>query len=120
MNTEVDYKSHYMQNPFDTLTKEKLDRLEKHCKKAIHFERGNIQEEHQTVLDLLYKYKEQQAELEKKDKVINEMAKHIQENEFYDDIICMEKNCKNEECHGECGEDCIKEHFTNKVEREGK
>lgn len=60
------------------------------------------------------------SELEKKDKVINEMAKHIQENEFYDDIICMEKNCKNEECHGECGEDCIKEYFTNKVEREGK
>ena len=72
-----DYKASYMQAPFDTLTKEKLDRLEKHCKKAIHFERGHIQEEHQTVLDLLYKYQEQQAKLEKKDKVINEMAKQL-------------------------------------------
>jgi len=112
MNTEVDYKSHYMQNPFDTLTKEKLDRLEKHCKKAIHFERGNIQEEHQTVLDLLYKYQEQQSELEKKDKVINEMAEWITK---IDPTIYCDKS----KCDDNCKE-CVVKGFTNKVEREGK
>lgn len=56
MNKEEIYKATYMQNPFDILTKENLDKLEKHCKKAIHYERGNLKEEHEIVLQLLYKY----------------------------------------------------------------
>lgn len=53
---EEKYKAYYQQNPFDILTKENLDKLEKHCKKAIHYERGNIREEHQIVLQLIYAY----------------------------------------------------------------
>lgn len=53
-----DYKADYMQDPCNILTKENLDRLEKHCKKAINYERGNIRKEHEVVLALLYKYQD--------------------------------------------------------------
>ncbi len=56
------YKANYMQNPFTLLTKENLDKLEEHCKKSIHFERGI---EHSVTLELLYKYEELVEKLEK-------------------------------------------------------
>ncbi|MCI8272896.1 MAG: hypothetical protein HFJ55_02295 [Clostridia bacterium] len=76
-NDEEMYKANYMQDPFNILTKENLDKLEKYCKKAIHYERKDGILEHQITLDLLYKYEEQQAEIEKKDKIIDEMANNI-------------------------------------------
>ena len=72
--TNEETRNLYMQNPFEILTKEELDRLERHCKKAIHYERGHIREEHQVTLELIYKYQEQQTELEKKDKIIKAMV----------------------------------------------
>ncbi len=58
-------------------------------------------------------------ELKKKDAVINEMAECMEiEGTVRRGFSCM---CKED---GECNENgcrvCIKEHFTNKVEREGK
>ena len=51
------------------------------------------------------------SELEKKDKVINEMAKHIHLSGDYE---CLNKECEddgNKDC-----EECIKEYFYKKVE----
>ena len=67
----------------------------------------------QLVLNLIEK---QQAELEKKDKVINEMAKYLDAED------ATETFCEGQEeadCIADCI-NCIKEYFTNKVEREGK
>ena len=75
--TDVERRNLYMQNPFEILTKEELDRLERHCKKAILYERGHIREEHQVTLELIYKYQEQQTELEKKDKIIDLMSEQL-------------------------------------------
>lgn len=51
------------------------------------------------------------SELEKKEAIINEMAKHIHLSGDYE---CLNKECEDDgsiEC-----EECIKEYFTNKVE----
>ena len=63
------------------------------------------------------------SELEKKEAIINEMAEYIDKITFVDEkedygcdfqlltnVMCNHNNCK----------ECIKEYFTNKVEREGK
>lgn len=56
---EIDiYKANYMQNHFDILTKENLDRLEKHCKISIRYRNKSIKEEHELILALLYKYQD--------------------------------------------------------------
>lgn len=83
-----------------------------------------------------YQFKQAKTELEKKDKeyeelteaskelcktvnlmkkVINEMAKHIHLSGDYE---CLNKECE-DDGNIDC-EECIKEYFTNKVEREGK
>ena len=67
-NNEIKYlyRAEYMQNPFEILTEENLERLEKHCKKAIHYERGEIKKEHEVTLCLLYRYQEQQEQIKNK------------------------------------------------------
>lgn len=71
------YKSNYMQNPFNILTQENLERLEKHCKKAIHYEKGNLKEEHETVLELLYRYQELETNNKKLiEKLEEDMSKY--------------------------------------------
>ena len=55
------------------------------------------------------------SELEKKEAIINEMAKHIHLSGDYE---CLNKECE-DDGNIDC-EECIKEYFTNKVEREGK
>lgn len=72
------YKANYMQAPFNILTKENLDKLEKYCKKAIHYERKDGILEHQITLDLLYKYEEQQEKIKKKEKIINNAITEIE------------------------------------------
>lgn len=54
------------------------------------------------------------SELEKKEAIINEMAKHIHLSGDYE---CLNKECEDDESK-DC-EECIKEYFTNKVEKEG-
>lgn len=71
------YKANYMQNPFDILTQENLERLENHCKKTIHYEKNNLKEEHEIVLELLYKYQDIKA---KEQKLIEKLEKDIAEN----------------------------------------
>ena len=60
-----------------------------------------------------------QAELEKKDKIIDEMAKVLADYK-YEEIICMEVDCEHIELQneGKCigDEACIKEYFKKKVE----
>lgn len=116
MTDEDKYKRKYMQIQVEVLTKENLDRLEKHCKKAIHYERGNIREEHEVVLALLYKYLEQQVLLEKQDnrikeleealeeknRTIEKMAKYIEKTDM-DEYTCQhckhqDKDCTTDEC----------------------
>ena len=58
-----------------------------------------------------YQFKQAKAELEKKDKVINEMAKHIHLSGDYE---CLNKECE-DDGNIDC-EECIKEYFTKKVE----
>ena len=79
------------------------------------------------VLDLINKIDEQQAELEKEDKVINEMAIYMEQEmaEYQlDDIYAELHNCNGMERNWTRGKEVeikdIKEYFTNKVEREGK
>ena len=63
----------------------------------------------QALEHLIQAYKEQQAELVKKDKIINEMSK-----ELYVEGYCKEINCK--QCTAESFTDCIKQYFEKKVE----
>ena len=64
------FKNNYLQHPITFLTEENLDKLEIHCRKAIHYERGL---EHQVVLELLERHKEHLAEREQDRKRIKEL-----------------------------------------------
>lgn len=64
------FKNNYLQHPITFLTEENLDKLETHCRKAIHYERGL---EHQVVLELLERHKEHLAERESDKKRIKEL-----------------------------------------------
>ena len=69
----------------------------------------------ETVVNLL---QTQQAEIEKKDKIIDEMATYIATLDIEEDIC---EKTKNEHCDkmnfGEC-EDCIKQYFERKAKNE--
>ncbi len=98
----------YMQNPSEILTEANIERLEKHCKKAIHYERGEIKNEHEVTLCLLYRYLEQKEKINNQNKIINEMAEQlagltIWNNEKEEAIILGNK-----------GE--VKQYFEKKVE----
>ena len=54
------------------------------------------------------------SELEKKEAIINEMAKHIHLSGDYE---CLNKECE-DDGNIDC-EECIKEYFTKKSEKEG-
>ena len=64
------FKNNLLQRPITFLTEENLDKLEIHCRKAIHYERGL---EHQVVLELLERHKEHLAEREQDRKRIKEL-----------------------------------------------
>ncbi|OKZ59901.1 MAG: hypothetical protein BHV96_05440 [Clostridium sp. CAG:354_28_25] len=64
------FKNKHLQHPITFLTEENLDKLEDHCRKAIHYERGV---EHQVVLELLERYKEFLTEREEDKKKIEEL-----------------------------------------------
>lgn len=70
MSEADNFKNRYLQQPITFLTEENLDKLENHCKKAIHYERGI---EHQVVLELLERYKEFLAEREEDKKRIERL-----------------------------------------------
>ena len=78
--------------------------------------------------NLIYKFvqafKEQQKEIEKKDKIIDEMAKSIVHNNDIDYEICENVHEQEIECEGysretnqRC-EKCVKQYFENKVKGE--
>ena len=73
------FKNNYLQHPITFLTEENLDKLEIHCRKAIHYERGL---EHQVVLELLERHKEHLAEREQDKKRIKELE---EENRIFKD-----------------------------------
>lgn len=73
------FKNNYLQHPITFLTEENLDKLETHCRKAIHYERGL---EHQVVLELLERHKEHLAEREQDKKRIKELE---EENRIFKD-----------------------------------
>lgn len=79
-----DFKNRYLQRPITFLTEENLDKLENHCKKAIHYERGV---EHQVVLELLERYKEFLAEREEDKKKINKLEYCVEELKKYNKTI---------------------------------
>ncbi|MFR8754473.1 MAG: hypothetical protein ACLVGD_04485 [Monoglobales bacterium] len=96
MSEADNFKNRYLQQPITFLTEENLDKLENHCKKAIHYERGV---EHQVVLELLERYKEFLAEREEDKKRIEELEKENKEilnskigiDLSYDDYIPKQK-----------------------------
>lgn len=63
-----------------------------------------LYDSHKTVLRLL----------EKKDKMIDLMAKEMKNKEYEYEDMCL----YSEDCHGEYCEQCIKEHFRKKVEND--
>lgn len=89
MSEADNFKNRYLQQPITFLTEENLDKLENHCKKAIHYERGV---EHQVVLELLERYKEFLAEREEDKKRIKELEEHQQK--FYNGEIYTAKQLK--------------------------
>lgn len=74
------FKATYMQNPFTLLTEENLDKLEEHCKKSIHFERGI---EHKVTLELLDRYRELESEKAKLIEKLEKILKRIMNLSFY-------------------------------------
>lgn len=52
--------------------------------------------------------------VEKKDKIIDLMAKEMKNKEYEYEDMCL----YSEDCHGEYCEQCIKEYFRKKVENE--
>lgn len=69
------FKNNYLQHPITFLTEENLDKLETHCRKAIHYERGV---EHQVVLELLERHKEHLSEREADQKRIKELEEQVE------------------------------------------
>ena len=55
-------------------------------------------------------------ELEKQNKIIDEMALHIASSAIVDDTVCMYVDCNNEECHSDTAIECTKQYFYRKVE----
>lgn len=84
MSEADNFKNRYLQQPITFLTEENLDKLENHCKKAIHYERGV---EHQVVLELLERYKEFLAEREEDKKKINKLEYCVEELKKYNKTI---------------------------------
>ena len=105
------YKAIYTQDPCNILTEESLNRLEEHCKKAIHYERGEIKREHEVILELLYKYKEQQEQKESQNKIIDLIEEDLQQL----------ATAINEEYHVEeylLNKETIKKYYERKVANE--
>lgn len=105
------YKATYMQNPCNILTEENLNILENNCKKAIHYEKGEIKREHEVILELLYKYKEQQEQKESQNKIIDLIEEDLQQL----------ATAINEEYHVEeylLNKETIKKYYERKVANE--
>lgn len=105
------YKATYMQNPCNILTEENLNILENNCKKAIHYERGEIKREHEVILELLYKYKEQQEQKESQNKIID----------LIEEDLHQLATAINEEYHVEeylLNKETIKKYYERKVANE--
>ncbi|MCX4303798.1 MAG: hypothetical protein OSJ66_07330 [Clostridia bacterium] len=60
------YKTAYMQNPLNLLTKENLKKLEEHCINNCRYNSGRIKEEHEIVLQLIDEYEKQGKEIERR------------------------------------------------------
>ena len=67
-----------------------------------------------TIINLIEK---QQKELDKKDKIINEMSKYIRACDIDEDICKTETECISDNL--KC-ENCIIDYFINKVDKEGR
>lgn len=112
MSEADNFKNRYLQQPITFLTEENLDKLENHCKKAIHYERGV---EHQVVLELLERYKEFLAEREEDKKRIEELKEQLntykiteyETSKKIDNIEKIKKEAKN---------DAIKEYKENLIQ----
>ena len=92
---DKNFKQQYLQKTITFLTEENLDKLKKHCNKAIHYERGI---EHKVVLELLQKYKEYLAEREADKKRIKELEEELvnKENKIWklkETIQDLENEC---------------------------
>lgn len=74
-----DFKNRLLQHPITFLTEENLDKLEDHCRKAIHYERGV---EHKVVLELLVRYKEFLAEREEDKKEIEKLKEEVETHTY--------------------------------------
>ena len=131
------FKNNYLQHPITFLTEENLDKLEIHCRKAIHYERGL---EHQVVLELLDRYYQYQKELKdknnritklqkenkEKDKQIDLMAEYMEENmdEYQlDEIYAKQYNCNGMERNWTRGKEKevkdIKQYFEKLAKEKG-
>lgn len=75
------FKNRYLQHPITFLTEENLDKLETHCRKAIHYERGV---EHKVVLELLERYEEFLAKREQDKKRIKELEEKLEFKQWGD------------------------------------
>lgn len=74
------FKNKYLQKPISAVTEESLELLEGHCKRQLHREIGQIVREHEIVLELIYRYKKQQKELEQKESILDKVTDKLKED----------------------------------------
>lgn len=97
-----------------------IEKLKKHNKELLRKLRNRVKEAKELKKYSLYKkeFKTLNSQLKKKDKIINLMAEYIATLDIEEDIC---SKIENEHCDkmnfGEC-EDCIKQHFKSKAEKE--
>ena len=117
----IDY-TETMHKEFERL-EDLLIKQQEEVEKYTHSLEKKLEKKDKYIKELCENYCPKKAELEKKDKTINEMAKMINSHDIDEDVckqmgkskecndyVLFESNCIN----------CIKEYFTNKVEKEGK
>ena len=80
MNKEEIEKYNLFKNKVTKVTEESLKLLEEHCRRQLHREIGQILREHEIVLELIYRYKKQQKELEQKESILDKVTDKLKED----------------------------------------
>lgn len=88
------YKANYLQKPISILSEENLELLEKHCIKNRKQDIGRRFREHEIVFELIQAYKEQQAELEKKEHKYRDLELKYEQNLEFSKLFRKELNKK--------------------------
>ena len=106
----------------DEIIKTQQEEIERLKQTELKTKGGGIKVTLEGLLDIEKKMLELEAEIEKKDKIIDEMAKYIEDESTVDEF-CSKENCYADDYeNGHCRKclNCIKKYFINKAEKENK